>query len=195
MQLTLTLSAVKICLNNSGLFTFFHFFPLLGQFVYVFCLHIFICLHFCRSRQLEIDEEIREIKSKQNEIENKKAQLEKKRAGIIEKITDYNVNYGSYNQKITKIINLKDKAKAANRTIEEYEKMQAEIQAEIENCKAEKDQKMQKIHHTKQKLENIRKYGSNRKSKGGIPRVIPGHRTRLRGLENPRTPLYTIFHI
>ena len=60
----------------------------------------------------------------------KKAQLEKKRAGIVEKITEYNVNYGSYNQKITKIMNLKDKAKAANRTIEEYEKMQAEIQAE-----------------------------------------------------------------
>ena len=175
---------------------------------------MFICLHFCRSRQLEIDQEIREIKSKQNEIENQKAQLEEKRACIIEKITDYNVNYGSYNQKITKIMNLKDKAKAANRTIEEYEKMQAEIQAEIENCKAEKDQKLQEIHHRKQNLENIRKLHEKMKSNsvqsemqkitdifldqekliGIMEKTIDGHRKDIREKEKIRENFLKEFH-
>ena len=42
--------------------------------------------------------------------------------------------------------------------------MQAEIQAEIEKCKADKDQKLQEIYHRKQKLENIRKLHEKMKS-------------------------------
>ena len=140
--------------------------------------------------------------------------MEKKRAGIIEKITDYNVNYGSYNQKITKIMNLKDKAKAANRTIEEYEKMRAEIQAEIEKYKAEKDQKLQEIHHRKQNLENIRKLQEKMKSDSiqsemqkitdefleqeklicHIEKTIDGHRKDIREKEKNRENFLKEFH-
>jgi hypothetical protein len=114
--------------------------------------------------ELKIDLKAEEIKLKEAsditdkllkevEIENKKAKLEKKRVEIIEQIKNFQNNFGSYNQKVTEKMALKDKVKAANRTIEEYDRMQAEIQAEIEKNKEEKDQKLKEYHERKQKLD------------------------------------------
>ena len=203
--------------NMSQQFRFVYISQWASLFTFFVYIHVYLSVYiFCRSLQSDIDEEIREIKSEQKEIENKKAKLEKKRAEIIEQIKNFQNNFGSYNQKVTEKMALKDKVKAANRTIEEYDRMQDEIQAEIEKNKEEKDQKLQEIHERKQKLDKNQKlhekmdsevtkiksqmqkiseeFFEHEKHVGHMETTINGHKKEIREKEKTRENFLKVFH-
>ena len=159
---------------------------------------------------------MREIKNHQMEIENKKAELEKKRSEIIEKIKVFQDNLRTYNQKVTEKWSLMDKVKAANRTIEEYDKLLNDLHADIENYKEEKDHKLQEIHERKQNLEENRKlhekmklqitkivsenqnisdeFFEHEKHVGHMETTIEGHKKEMREKEKTRENLKKEFH-